>query len=123
MISLASSDADVLTVSLVVSPPDVVEGIILATFDLLFPPSDIFPVAYVCPYMYIWGRVLLFYCFLDCRDLSLSCAVVRSSSPGPPLSVYPRFQVAQLWKLDSPLPVGRAAVPGRILFALSIPFY
>ena len=67
--------------------------------------------------MYGVGFIILL--LFDYRDLSLSCAVILSSSQGPPLSVYPCFQVAKPWKLGCLIPVVHAALPSRLLVALS----
>ena len=63
--------------------------------------------------------ILLFWTVVHCCFCALS---FRSSSVGPPLSMYPRFQVAQPWKLNSPHPVDCASVPGRLYMHYHVMF-
>ena len=106
-------------VLLVVLPPDVAGGDVHVTSD---------PCVFVVRCftrrlwltIYIWGRVSrLFYCYFGLSLLFSLCCHFRSSLPGPPLSVYPRSQVAQPWKLGSLPPASCTVVPGSLLYTLS----
>ena len=81
-ISLASSDADVSTVSLVVLPPDVAEGIVLATSDPYVSAIRCFShCSWLTIYIYMgsgmWIILLLFPTIVHCRCHALSFGQAR----------------------------------------------
>ena len=55
-------------------------------------------------------------------NLSYRVLLFTRARKEPLLSVYLHFQVAQPWKLNSLLPIGYVAVPGRLLLHYPIPF-
>ena len=96
---------DVLAIHLVVLPPDVAGGDVLVTSDPYVFAVRCFLLPLMVDRIYIWGRVLIILLlFWDCRALSFSCVVVSLELARTSLSVYPRSQVAQPWKINSFLP-------------------